>query len=162
MKKINRFAGIFVVLMTLSAISFNFYSCSIYKALTMNKPSVVSLEKVSIQRVTFEKIDLAFSILMKNENSFRVGIAKSDYDVYINDVFVGHGNIINKQFLSPETNSIVSIPITIERSIFNTETLKIFLDLATGKQMSYTIKGNITVDIDGDEFSAPMDISKNI
>jgi LEA14-like dessication related protein len=101
----------------------------------IRKPQA-TFKKMDITGLTFDKIDLEFSMVLKNPNSFRIKLDGFDYSLDINNNRFINGKQDNQLEVESEGETIIQFPLTVQFR----EVQKIFKSFTIADSAEYLLE----------------------
>jgi len=110
----------------------------------IQQPSV-DFNRVSIQSISFDGIDLLFDFEVNNPNQVGVDAAEYSYEFFINDNSFITGRQVENLRINRLSTSFVQIPVSLNYS----EVMNTFSSLVRRDSLSYRIASEVQFDIPG-------------
>jgi LEA14-like dessication related protein len=142
--------------------TFYFSGCSLFYSTFFDEPEIIGYKNIRVSKIGFSGAELKVTVLVKNKNSIDAKILRCDYELFVNDTYIGKGNSVEKQILNARDTSEIIMPLTIKTSDLLPGALSIFKDIIKGEQMLYRIEGEVLGEAKGVELELPISIEKKI
>lgn len=121
----------------------------------------IDFEGVEIKHIGAEQITLNLNLKAYNPNKIRAALDGADYEVYLNNVYMGNGSINKKITILPYETKIIKSEINIRYENLN-NLLNITKEIVKNNGKVYImIKGNAYADFIG-RISFPFKVEKEI
>lgn len=150
------------IVLLLLLLAFGFSGCSLFYSSFFDEPEVIGYKNIRISKIGFSSADFLVTILLKNKNSIDANILRCEYELFVNDTYIGKGSSNLKQTLPARDTSEIVMPLTVKTSDLLPGTLAIFKDIIKGEQMLYKIEGEVLGEAKGIELEVPISIEKKI
>jgi LEA14-like dessication related protein len=106
--------------------------------------SLVELTKVEVNRIDKQEMYLDVSAILDNPNSFNINIKDSDFDLYLENRYMGKANLENYFVLEKNTQKEYEMEIKAIGEKLNTEMLPIMLSAALTGKVNVRLNGSIS------------------
>jgi LEA14-like dessication related protein len=106
--------------------------------------TLVKLTKVEIDRLENQEMFLDVSAILDNPNSFSIKVKDSDFDLYMEDRYIGKANLENKFTLESGSEKEYDLEIRAIGDKLNAEMLPIMLTAALTGKVNVRLDGTIT------------------
>ena len=115
---------------------------TILQSAGVKKPTV-TVDKVKMTNLTFQKVDLKFDLNINNPNSIAISLAGFDYDFLLNNSSFIKGDNNEPVEIKEYGNSIVSIPISLTfKNIYST-----YQNITQKDSLNYALKTGLSFDL---------------
>lgn len=143
-------------------LALNLSGCSLFYSSFFDEPEVIGYKNIRVSKIGFSGADFLITVLVKNKNSIDANILRCEYELFVNDTFIGKGSSDSKQTLFARDTSEIVMPLSIKTSDLLPGTLAIFKDIIKGEQMLYRIEGEVLGEAKGVELEVPLSIEKKL
>ena len=135
---------------------FTMTSCEVHEV------SLSELQKVTINKMEKSELHLDVTAVLDNPNSFKINVAGSDLDLYLEDRFIGKATLKNNVTLASKTEQAYELEIKAVGEKLNQEMLPIMLTAALSGKVTVRLKGDIKGKILFFSKSVPIDITEEV
>ena len=105
-----------IALPVLILFAFGFSGCSLFYSSFFDEPEVIGYKNIRISKIGFSGADLLVTVLVKNQNSIDANILRCDYELFVNDTYIGKGSSDLKQTLPARDTSEIEMPLNVKTS----------------------------------------------
>mgnify|MGYP001163526234 CR=1 FL=1 len=102
--------AVFIILFVILVVTF---SCSAIKS-----PKIISISNVEIIKEDSESLFINSQINVYNPNSFSVSTKNVSFNLYLDSVFIGKGDVVNGLILNKKNNSYINSTLIINKNKF--------------------------------------------
>jgi len=136
--------------------------CSLFYSTFFEEPEVIGYKNLKVSKIGLSGADLTITVLVKNDNSIDADILECNYELFVNDTFIGKGISKEKQKLFAKDTSEIVMPITVKTSDLLPGSLAIFKDIIKGEKLMYRVEGEVLAEAKGVKLEVPIDIERKI
>lgn len=116
---------------------FVFSGCTLLNMAKFKKPEM-NLKSIKLEKFSFEKMDLIFSVEVKNPNDFDIDMKSLSYEVEMNEQKIATQNVSNPVKVEALKTSTVELPLSVNMGqIFSS-----IGGLLQSKESTYKISGS--------------------
>ncbi|NND95045.1 MAG: LEA type 2 family protein [Flavobacteriales bacterium] len=124
--------------------------------------TLVDLTKVEIDRIEKQEMYLDVSAILDNPNSFNIKVKDSDFDLYMEDRYIGKANLENQFTLESGSEKEYDLEIRAQGERMNAEMLPIMLTAALTGKVRVRLDGSITGKVYFISRSVDVDIEEEV
>ena len=106
--------------------------------------TLVELEKVEVERIEKQEMYLDVSAILDNPNSFSIKVKDSDFDLYLEDRYIGKANLENQFTLESGSQKSYDMEIKAVGENLNSDMLPVMLSAALTGKVNVRLQGSIT------------------
>lgn len=79
----------------------------------IENPQFKGVSNVKIDNVNTEKLSFNVDVSAYNPNGYKLKVRKSNFDLYLNDQYVGQAFLLNKYVMKKRTTTLDNVPVEI-------------------------------------------------
>jgi len=136
--------------------------CSLFYSVFFEDPEVIGYKNISVSKVGITGASLNITVLVRNNNNIDADILECNYELFVNDTYIGKGLTKKKQILHAEKVSEIVMPLDIRTSDLFGGALSLFMEVIKGKHLLYRIEGEVLGKAKGIEIRLPVSVEKKI
>lgn len=138
-----------VLLLTMS-------SCEVHEV------SLSELKKVTLNKLEQRELHIDVTAVLDNPNSFKINVAGSDLDLYLEGRYIGKATLKNNVTLNANSEEAYDLEIKAVGENFNQEMLPVMLTAALSGKVTVRLKGDIKGKILFFSKKVPIDITEDV
>jgi len=139
-----------------------FSGCSIFSALTGNRPEITGIKAVKVSGVSLSGVDFLITLEVTNENNYSVQVLSSTYDIYLNNSSLARGNTSKSQTIRSNGISYLDLPLRVNYSELPSNIAELVGAAVSGQLIKYRVDGNVKVEMDGLSVTIPVNVEKDL
>lgn len=105
---------------------------------------LVELKKVEIERIEKQEMYMDVTALLDNPNGFSIKVKDSDFDLYMEDRYIGKANLENSFTLESSSQKEYDLKVRATGDKLNAQLLPIMFSAALTGKVNVRLKGSIT------------------
>jgi len=127
-------------------------------------PEVKSIKKVVLKKASLNKSQFIFTVEVNNRNDYDLLLKSGEYEVYMEDTYLGKGSSDMQQTISKNGNSDINFPVTISLFDAFNNGAKILSLIAGNENLKYKTKGQFKAGVEGINyiFDIPLEIENTV
>jgi LEA14-like dessication related protein len=144
---------------------FLFAGCNYLKYLSFKKPEIITIKNLKLDKISLtDSLELSMSILFDNRNNIDINVINSEYDVYINDKYLGKGKLILPQTLVKDNVTEMKGKIKTNSIEFLKCGVNIITSVLTDESVLYKVKGELEINVKEINISmkVPFELKSNL
>jgi LEA14-like dessication related protein len=110
----------------------------------LQEVDLVELKKVEVERIENEEMFMDVTAVLDNPNSFNIKVKDSDFDLYMENKYIGKANLENTFILESGMQKEYELKVRAQGDRLNVQLLPIMLSAALTGKVSVRLKGSIT------------------
>jgi LEA14-like dessication related protein len=139
-----------------------FSGCSIFSALTGNRPEITGIKTVKVSGISLNGVDFLVTVEVNNDNNYSAKVLSSTYDVYLNNSLLARGNTSKSQTIKSNGVSYLDLPLRINYSELPTNIAELVRAVISGQLIKYRVDGEVKVELDGLSVTIPVNVEKEL
>ncbi len=139
-----------------------FSSCSIFSALSGNRPEITGIKKVKLSSISFSGVDVLVTLEVNNDNNYSAQVLNSTYNIYLNNSFLAKGTTEKAQTINSNGVSYLDLPLSINYSDLPSGIAELVKSIINGQLIKYKVDGDVKVELDGVSVSIPVNVEKEL
>ena len=155
-----RFRFRFLLILILFSVSIS--GCSIFSALSGNRPEITGINKVKLSGISFSGVDVLVTLEVSNDNNYSAQVLNSTYNIYLNNSFLAKGMTEKAQTIKSNGLSYLDLPLRIEYSDLPSGVAEIVKSVINGQLIHYRVDGDVKVELDGISVTIPVNVEREM
>jgi len=136
--------------------------CSIFSALSGNRPEITGINKVKLSGISFSGVDVLVTLEVNNDNNYSAQVLNSTYNIYLNNSFLAMGTTEKAQTINSNGLSYLDLPLRIEYSDLPSNVAEIVKSVINGQLIKYWVDGDVKVELDGISVTIPVNVEREM
>ena len=122
--------------------------CNFIKKYFFKQPEIISIKNLSVNKFSLnDKVKLSMTMMVNNRNSIDAKITDSDFDVYINETYLGKGKLEVPVLLEADKVSEIKGEVITTYSNFMKTGINMLGTLFKSESVKYKANGTLDVSV---------------